>query len=55
MYIGGWGELPLVGAAGAFENGSSLFSGIVGSVTSFLQDIGKVPRDDSNVVTWLNS
>ena len=55
MYVGGWGELPLAGAAGEFENGSSLFSGVVGGATSVSQDIGKVPRDDSNVVTWLNS
>ena len=28
MYIGGLGELLLAGAAGAFENGLLLFSGV---------------------------
>ena len=42
MYIDGWGELPLAGAAGAFENGSWLFSGAVDSATSVSQDICEV-------------
>jgi hypothetical protein len=53
MYIDGWCELPLAGAAGAFENGSSSFSGAVKGTTSISQDICEVSCDDSNIVTYL--
>ena len=53
MYKGGWGELLLGGAAGAFEKGSSSFSGAVDGATSVSQDLCEVSRDDSNMATYL--
>jgi hypothetical protein len=41
-YIDGWCELPLVGAAGAFENGSSSFSGAVKGTTSISHSVWKL-------------
>lgn len=54
FYVCRWqGELLLVGAAGAFKDGSLSFCGVVDGATSVLQGICQVSCDDSNMLTWL--